>query len=218
MRQLFCNITLVLCVVVLFNQCKKDNVTPDSSQEIGEKLGEIKLTPIEHEIVSYQLGDSVIIKDSLGNVQSLLVKSRKTFLHRYYKNGGTDSSTDYYDIENLVVVLEDSYGKIIRLELTAPLPIYVSNNHINKNSFSISTNLASFKNGYATGCLVDETNFYYNSQGTAIPYHSTFTILGKSYSAVYELINDSPEKIYFNRSQGVVGFKADNGVFWYLDN
>ena len=216
MKHPLLNIILLSSIFLTFSQCKKESVDPE--EIVGIKRGEIKLSNAELNIVPYQVGDSLNFKDSLGNTQIFIVESRRTHLKRYYKNGGTDSSTDYYDIENLTVSLSSNNNNFFSFSLDAPLPSYVSNNNINKNYFIVRCNLLGSMNYYFFPNYIDTTDFYYTLQGTSIPHHPTFTILNNTFNSVYELTDNSPEKIYYSTSIGVIGFRTEDDTSWYLDN
>tara|TARA_B100000809_G_scaffold127834_1_gene125983 strand:- start:426 stop:1082 length:657 start_codon:yes stop_codon:yes gene_type:complete len=218
MKQPLLNIILLSSIFLIFSQCKKENVDPEQIEEnVGIKRGEIKLSNAELNIVPYLINDTVIFKDSLGNTLIFQVESRQTHLGRVYKNGGTDSSTDYYDIEALTVSLSDNNMNNIMLRLSAPLPYYCSNQNINKNHFVVSTHMdgsASF-NGY-----IDTTDFYFTIQGVSIPFHNTLTLINNTYNSVYEFnySQNGSSITYYNKTEGIVGFKMEDGTIWYLDN
>jgi hypothetical protein len=218
----------VLCSMLLvFTQCRKSN--DEILIKEGVKKGEVTLTNAELNIVPYQLNDSVVFRDSIGNSHTFKVSYRETHFNRTFKDGGTDNTTDYYEIENLSVWLSDNNGYYIRLELTAPLPQYCSNQWINKNYFVIC-----FEPAYAMDSTffrstfpnyVDTTDFYYTLNGVSIPYHSSITIFNKTFSSVYELIsyNDNAsenyiQRVYYTTSQGIVGYQTKGGKDWCLDN
>jgi hypothetical protein len=217
MKQPIFKLAILPFLIFLFNQCEKEEI----QQEItGEKRGEIKLTDAELAIIPYQVNDSIIFKDSLGNSQTFKVDSRQINLSRYYRNGGTDTKTDYYDIERLYVLLSNDNGTSFVFEMYAPLPSYVSDLNLGKNYLMIWTNAFGVANNhYSFSNYIDPTNFYYSIQGASIPYHASFTIINNTYNSVYELTEtSSSRKIYYNQENGIVGFKAENDVNWYLDN
>lgn len=218
--------TIMSSIIFLCIQCKKEN--NDSIKE-GVKRGEIKLSNAELNIIPYMVNDSIVFKDSLGNSHTFKVKSRNLTFHRTLKDGGTDITTDYYDIENLSVWLKDNNDYYIRFELEAPLPNYCSNQWINKNYFVIyveppyNATPPNSRNTFLN--YIDTTDFYYTLYGVSIPYHSSMTIINKTFSSVYELISydangldDYIQKIYYKVSKGIVGYQMKSGVKWYLEN
>lgn len=219
MNRLIFNLTVITSLTIIYS-CKKENINPVNNQEIsGVKIGEIKLSSAELAIIPYQVNDSITFKDSLGNVKTFVVESRQTHFKRFFKNGATDSTTNYYDIENLSVILSNNTGDFLNFDIDAPLPSYVSNNSINYNYFVVRCNFFGSRNLYSFPNYIDTMNFHYTLQGISIPYYPTITISSNSYNSVYELIdNNTYEKIYYNKTEGVVGFKPENNNVWYLDN
>ncbi len=213
------NLMLLCSILLIFTQCKKECVIdPDKS---SKSLGTIKLSNAELDIVPYSVNDSLIFKDSLGNTKLFIVELIQKPLYRMYKNGGTDSSTDYYEIEQLSVKLSNNTNSI-SIILKAPLPYYCSNQNINYNFLRILLGLPDFNSslpGYSYSCYLDPTDFYYNLNGTAIPFHNSLTLFINTYNSVYEIITNYSNQtvLYYNKTEGIVGFRLDNGAIWYLD-
>ena len=209
-----------------FSQCKKDS--PSVKKE-GVKRGDIKLTNAELKIIPYVANDSIIFNDSLGNSHIFKVLSLNTTSPRVYKDGATDASTDYYNIEELIVSLSDNNGYDIRINLRAPLPSYCSNQSINKNYFIVSfypsyNSIPTISYNFFAN-YIDTADFYYTSHGISIPYHTSITLANKTFNSVYELTYTKPygsddyvQTAYYNKSKGIVGFKMKSGEIWYLKN
>ncbi|MEQ8623835.1 MAG: hypothetical protein RJQ00_08495 [Vicingaceae bacterium] len=210
---------LTLISFILFlTQCKKEE-DPEPIQE-GNKLGTVELGKAGMELVPYQLNDTLTFKDSLGNSQQFIVVNNRTQFRRYHKSGGTDISTDYYDVEALYVILKGEKDNFFTLDLTAPVPRYVSNFHINKYYLYINMNLdisVPFSSWYYS--YIDTMDFYYNLEGEAIPFYSDLTLINNTYSSIYELTdNSADEKVFYSTSLGIVGFRTKDNILWYLDN
>jgi len=84
MKRLFLNFILLSGIFLIFSQCKKEILAPEQIEEerIGVKLGEIKLSNEELNIIPYLINDTVTFKDSLGNSLIFLVDSRQTHLKK----------------------------------------------------------------------------------------------------------------------------------------
>lgn len=205
---------LLSSIFLLFSQCKKDDI---DSENPGEKRGEVILSEAELNIIPYAVLDTVVFKDASGNTLAYQVELRRTKLAQVFKDGGTDATTDYYEIESLEVILSNDNDNHIVLNLEAPLPYYVSNQQINKNYFTIYFEVPeyAFFNNY-----VDTTDFYYSIEGQSIPFHPSLTLVNNTYDSVYELYNPNfgPPIAYYNITDGIVGFEKEDGSVWYLDN
>ena len=213
---------LALGTLMFFSRCKREE---DIKKE-GAKLGDIRLSVSEQNTVPYQINDTIIFKDSLENTKMFIVKSREVYSPRVYKDAGTDSFTDYYDVEQLHVELSNTDMFEIMVNLRAPLPTYCSPLNSGKNFFHIS---------FATGGVsqthsfflshIDPTAFYYTDEGMSIPYHSSITFSGHTFNAVYELTdinpsttNDYVQTVYYSVSEGIIGYRTKAGAEWYLYN
>jgi hypothetical protein len=220
-------LSLISLLLILFLvQCKKEYIQKEDEfqeEQEGVKIGEVKLSSGELTIIPYQPNDSIICKDSIGNIEIYYVSKRDIVKLRFYKDGGTDISTDYYEVEQLNVALNDT-NNTISLSLLAQVPSYVSNTNINKNHFGINFYRPTPLQSSFFSNLIDTTDFYYNHQGMSIPYYNSYSIFSKTYNSVYEMIEYdymlSPklQRIFYNKVQGIVGYRTNSGVTWYLDN
>jgi len=216
--------TLICGAIVLFTQCKKEDPTPLVE---GKKIGEVKLSNAELAIIPYKLNDSITFTDSLGNKHGFKVFSYKANLLRVYKNNGTNTATNYYEIEHLSIRLIDHNNYDIFLGLRAPLPSYCSNQNINKNYFFVgiypplnsSISLNNFS-GY-----IDTITFYYSNEGVSIPFYNAISLFNKTFNNVYKLkhtiqsnTTDYIETVFYNKTEGIVSFTTKNGIRWVLDN
>ena len=212
-----------LIVTMLMCQCGKDEPI---GVKHGKNLGALKLSQAEQNIVPYSLNDSIIFKDSLGNLEIFKVYSRITQLNGMYSSCVVTPSMDYYDSQEMLSVqLRDANQHYIGIDLTPPMQSYCSNQNINKNYFRIVfpanfDTLYYFSNYFCS--YIDTTTFYYTLEGAPITYYPVFTISNKTYYSVYEIIGSFPQydikTVYYNKSKGIIGFQMKDGAKWYLDN
>ena len=217
MKSTIFKLIVITCISLLFSQCKKEEENIISESQM---LGTVELGKSGMELVPYQLNDTLTFKDSLGNSQQFIVVNKRTQFKRYHKGGGgTDLTSDYYDIEALNVILKGYKDNYFTFDLTAPLPKDISNFHINKYYLYINMNLDISVPSSSYFSYIDTMDFYYNLEGEAIPFYSSITLLNNTYSSIYELAdNSAAEKVFYSTSLGIVGFRTKDNELWYLDN
>ena len=211
----------IISLSFLFIQCKKDPITPNEKE--GKKLGTVELTNAELKTIPYQLNDTIVFADSLGNTKTYYTFFKKSFYKIYLKGGGTDHTSDYYEVEELNVRLMsvDSPNVFTWIHLRAPLPPYVSNVNLGKSYFRLYFNLNNKTTPFYIYC--NPTDFDFDSDGNSIAHYNSYTILGNTFNDVYEFYNygtalSNIEKAFYTRADGIVGFIMDDGTKWYLSN
>ncbi len=188
--------SILFCLLV-FTQCKKE-----------KKLGTLKFTEAELNIVPYKVGDIIVFKDSVGDSFVYEVGSRNSEMYRYYRdpdNVGYKGASDYYDHERNNTSLKDG-----RFELGFNDP-FITNKIKKYFSVSIKFEGQSFSESY---------EFEANSI-TPSTYHDTLTIVNRKFNSVYELKEysaSSPDNflLFYTFKEGIVGFKTNDGKSWYL--
>lgn len=206
-------LVLVCTILIFFTSCYKERET---SYPPEYKLGDVELSKTERNFLPYQLGDTIIFKDSLGKSQLFAVESKLTFLPRYYKNEPASNLIEYYDVEVQQTLLTDGKGNSFGFELVPPLPANLTKNNINKNQFNISFRMQGASSNFFSS-YIDTTDFYFDFNGVSIPFYPSITILNRTFNNVYELSNSLPGLIYYNINLGIVGYKTGDNTTWYLD-
>jgi hypothetical protein len=237
MKRLIINLKKVILIVIVCSlvKCERDvPILEKKEKKYGKLIDTIRLSQAERNIIPYNLNDTIVFRDSLGNSRMLIVNQQHSSFGRYYFGGGTNNATDFYDVEHVHLLLSEADDYTISIYLYAPLPTYVSNQPVNKNKLIIlmygpndSTDMG---NNFISA--VDTLDFYYTVQNSnlniAISYYPTLTVLSGTYNSVYLLTcnqtfppsyssYDYPQKLYYNKSQGIVGFRMKNGKRWYLN-
>jgi len=208
-------------VVLSFTQCtKEEGETVTASQE-GSKIGSVALTNDDLAYVPYTNGQQLVFKNALGNTQTYQVANVSTGNPRVYENGGTDSSTDYYDLESRFILLQSSdyYDRSITIQLQSSPPSSFLSSSTGRAGFRLSFSAPGQESFYYD---VDMDGFYFSGQNNLLPNFPSYSILGNTYNNVFLFSSTSaispvsPVEVYYNNVQGLVGFKNSNGELWYL--
>lgn len=183
---------------MIFNHCKK---------EVGKNFGTLKFTEAELNIIPYKANDTIIFKDSIGD--SLVYKSEGRFseMYRYYRdpdNYGYKTASDYYDFERNTARFNNNGPKLV-LEFDNP---FITGRIV--KYFKIICN---FNNDYFSEWYEFEANNI-----TPSIYHDTLKIINRKFYSVYELKenNASSTQLFYTFKEGIVGFKTNDGKYWYL--
>lgn len=207
-----------ISIFFLFVQCKKDPIVPDG----GRVIGTVKLTNAELGIVPYELGDTIVFIDSLGNTKTFYTESRKISYQKTIKSG-TGYNPDYYNIEKLRVQLKStiSHANWLDLHLRAPLPSDISKNHPGKCFFTLDFSYGNNMSPFSVYTTAQNFEYYYKK--IPVTHYNSYTILGHTFNDVYEFYNyynghGVVNKVFYTRHEGIVGFIMDDGKKWYLSN
>ncbi len=214
---------LVAFIIIFLSNCIKDN-----NNTTGELLGTIDLTSTELSYLPYHIADHVSFSDASGDTITLTINEYNSYYITLYKDGRTDIPTDYYEVETKQIKLELLNKAFVILQLSAPLPPYVSVQHQGKSLLKAvvmihtdSTNSQAIYNEFQA--YLDSNDFHYNQFGESIPFHQSIELNGKIFDSVHELKeklynqnNDYPLKVYYSNTKGIVGIEMDKGSLWTL--
>ena len=213
------NVLLLMLVIfntLLFVQCNKCD-----SEQLDDKI----FTPQELAIVPYNTGEKYVFKDTLNDSMIYIVKGRWSErigpCYENYTNYDAECKGDYcYYINNQGSVGCTEQAGEIQFKLYYFTP-YSTFSFIKTIRLSINYTIVQqwiFDGAfYFSDQNLTEKN---SSDGKIMSFDSTLNLGPKTFNSVYTLVKDnfSLKTVYYNFSQGVVGFKSSDGHLWYLAN
>jgi hypothetical protein len=221
---LFC---LLFCLTLL--SCQK-KVTDAAVQE--KKLGSLKFTPSECNIIPYNTANSLVFKSNttdsvvfLPNDESLHT-SCYTESHLYPDSG----NGNYYEYDEKFVKFGNKYldNLFIQIFFTDPFT-----DTLVKKRIAITWTRDNFNSGYFFGEYCFAADTIYNdpdttnvSIGTVKAFHPALVLGQKKYRHVYELagVTEYPQycvyvkTLYYTIREGIVGYSLNTGKLYFLNN
>jgi hypothetical protein len=221
MKKYFVFITLVLICSLAFIQCQKKC---DS-----KKLGDIRFTQTDLNIVPYVGTENLIFKDSIGDSISehpeVAAGRISHYDNHYYEHYFSQDQCppNYYDVEQNYTHFEgEDYNTSIWTDL------YFENPFVTPIKKYIVINVAyedSQRWYFTSNFYFDSFTLYDRSYSAAniVAFNDSIKIGPKLFFKVYTLRqNVDPhglknlQIVYYSINRGVVGFKTDHGHLWYL--
>jgi hypothetical protein len=211
MKKIFFLLTLITFYILIFNSCKKNCES--------ENLGTFKFTSTDLQIIPYQGKDSLIFSDSLGNLITYNGIGRGSVedYHDQYPNLNNNPNFcigDYFYTESNEI---DLFGKNYPFGITIDLDM--------DSGSSFGQNIKKF---FSLGISYEDIKFWHfgiliNFDGlklidSNISLKDSLKIGPKTFYSVYVLTqnNDNLKTVFYTISQGVVGFRTNNGHTSYL--
>ncbi len=200
-----------MILVMVFVQCNKCGKP--------KNLGTVDFISTDLSIVPYSGTEKIVFKDSVG--YSLYFYSgyrkfgeyEKDHIFEYYYG---ECEPDYYYIRNNVTHFEqaNNYG-YLELELL----VYYYDNAFHK-LFYLQIQYTDSQD------WVFDSRFAFNDLSVLMGIHadnvsfsdSLFVGPNKYYNVYTLTSNNNIKTAYYNTSQGLLGFKTDEGLLWYLKN
>jgi hypothetical protein len=206
-------LVLIIFFISIFNSCKKNCES--------ENLGTFKFTSTDLQIIPYQGTDSLIFSDSLGNsiTYNGIGRGSVEDYHDQYPNLNNDPNFcigNYFYTENNDVAFgvngkDYHFGINLSLSMDSGSPF---GQNI-KKIFGFDISYKDTKDWYFGITLnIDGLRL----SGNNISYKDSLKIGPNKFFSVYVMTqnNDNLKTVFYTISQGVVGFRTNNGHTWYL--
>lgn len=210
-------IIIVASLSLLSTQCHKDCVS--------EKLGEIRFTQNELNIVPYDGTETLVFKDSIND--SIIYigtgrNSKYTFDVRHEFPDNYECPGNYYNTEINYTKFEGTNNSKILIDLYMDSP-FLGNL---KKYIYIRISYNNIDTWYFDGEMIfDATNVQNASPSNAcvLAFNDSLIIGSNTFFNVYTLMQiilpnnlKNLQVIYYTFSNGIVGFKTEEGHLWYL--
>jgi hypothetical protein len=216
MKRIVLLIMVLALGMLLFVQCKRCK-----SEQLEDKV----FTLQELAIVPYDTGEKYVFKNSSNDSMIYTVTSRNSNMvgpcYENYANDDAKCKMDYCYIENnqgAIVDTEHAGAIQFKLYYITPYGTFTFLNAIHLRIEFTTDQHRIFEGKY----YFDEQNLseQYPEYGEILAFDSTMSLGPKTFNSVYTLFHNyySLETVYYNFSQGIVGFKSSDDHLWYLAN
>ena len=218
----------MLTTLFICNQCTKPCVE--------NQIAVFKLTPEELKINPYMGNEILTYKNFKGDSIVFPQGDRKTYVEEVHKISPSDAKEyyngcegDYFDKDrNMMKKFTENFQTRFDINLFS---LYTFDNPTNNKEFELNfyADVNSQPDGdWFNGHFLFKVDTIFNRAGlgdSIVSYHSMFSIGPKTFFNVYELFCVNPDDrnnewfsiAYYSIKTGLVGFKTNNGITWYLD-
>jgi len=221
MKKTAIQVAIILLFSTSFIQCTKEECKSD-------KLGDINFSQADLNIVKYNGTETFMFKDSSGFTIPFFQGSKGSVYEPVYKNHVTSPSDcpgDYYDIEEYFIQFKSAAGFItIYLGFSDPFSSNIEKKICINVDFMYSQEWS-----FGSTFVFDNLKLYSSSSpsanGSILAFNDSLKVGPNMFYSVYTLKQSNPKGgllnlqiVYYNVSDGIIGFKTDQGHLWFLSN